>query len=391
MQTRDETDHDQRLRALDILRGCAALAVFVFHLQLLAGFNKFRLPTLSLGGHELHNVPNFMSLGSSGVSLFFVLSGLCLALTPLRNVARGQAALETGTYFANRVARVYPAYLFALLFSALVALIWAPRPELAQVAEQFAVHAIFIHGFNGHWLLGLNGPLWSMATEVQFYLAFPLLLQLMLRIGATRFVLAAIGLTCSYRLAASALPIAGREWGSVAVEAVLATQLPGRLAEFALGMGLAQAHVAKRLGSPRRWLVGLALCLPPALAVRALGPKALADTALGAAYACGVAAALTAAARNRPGVANRVATLASAFGRSSYSFFLLHLPTSEVVAGLLALESGRPLANLGKALLWCTPVCVAVSSISYLCIEEPLWRRMRQAPARRATLESVPS
>ena len=69
-----------------------------------------------------------------------------------------------------------------------------PHFELAAVVEQLIVHALFAQDFSSRWALGLNGALWSMVTEVQFYLAFPWLVRWMIRVQPKRFVLTALAI-----------------------------------------------------------------------------------------------------------------------------------------------------------------------------------------------------
>src|SRR6187431_2685888 len=111
-----------RIPDIDWLRGVAALGVFVFHVTGVAGFPKRTLPPFSIAGRTFGNILSPLSLGASGVSLFFVLSGLCLALQQLRAGRVRLPAGETGRYFRSRASRIVPAYWVAVLVSAAVTL-----------------------------------------------------------------------------------------------------------------------------------------------------------------------------------------------------------------------------------------------------------------------------
>ena len=76
-----------RLLSIDLLRAVAAFGVFVFHASLTAGFDKFSLSVHIPGLDRALAIPNFLSLGAMGVSLFFVVSGYCLARSRGRAVA----------------------------------------------------------------------------------------------------------------------------------------------------------------------------------------------------------------------------------------------------------------------------------------------------------------
>src|ERR1041385_8149717 len=90
-----------RFEALDLLRGLAALAVVAFHVPHIPG-------TLSLAPR-----------GYLAVDLFFALSGFVLAYAYGAELARGG---NIRRFMVQRLIRLYPLYLIALLAGALLAL-----------------------------------------------------------------------------------------------------------------------------------------------------------------------------------------------------------------------------------------------------------------------------
>lgn len=156
-----------RFSQIDALRGFAALGVFFFHVAMSVGFDKRVLPPIDIFGRTLSNVPDVFSLGAAGVSLFFVLSGFCLSLKPIGN------GFLLASYYRDRFSRIYPSYFVAVIFSLAVTdfrgIDWSPL-EVAGVL-------LFMQGGVQEWVFSLNGALWSMSTEVQFYLLFPLFLD----------------------------------------------------------------------------------------------------------------------------------------------------------------------------------------------------------------------
>jgi peptidoglycan/LPS O-acetylase OafA/YrhL len=109
------------------------------------------------------------------VALFFVLSGFCIHHSFLRS-----ADFNPRRFFWQRFWRIYPAYLAALLAFSLLAM----RESTAQSwTMQLLTHALLIHNFSDSTFGGLNPSFWSIATEVQLYLGFPLLLLLRRRWG----------------------------------------------------------------------------------------------------------------------------------------------------------------------------------------------------------------
>jgi peptidoglycan/LPS O-acetylase OafA/YrhL len=119
---------------------------------------------------------SIVDLGFSAVSLFFVLSGFILA-----KVYQGFPDRHSLIRFAlARVARIVPLYLTSLLLDLPRLLAWRIlRSGLglgALIASgQLLAQCLMLHAWIPQ-LGGLNFPSWSVATEVFFYAAFPILL-----------------------------------------------------------------------------------------------------------------------------------------------------------------------------------------------------------------------
>lgn len=124
--------------------------------------------------HTAH--PNFLPIfqrGFAGVDLFFVLSGFLISTLLIREkVKYGRISLKD--FWMRRILRLVPAYYF-LLFALLGAyLIFKPGdPNTARFVNGFPVYALYL----SNWIHpGANnlGITWSLATEEQFYLIWPL-------------------------------------------------------------------------------------------------------------------------------------------------------------------------------------------------------------------------
>jgi peptidoglycan/LPS O-acetylase OafA/YrhL len=154
------------LPALDGLRGLAVVGVLLFHVGWLKG-------------------------GYLGVDLFFVLSGF-LITTLLLVEWQSSQRISLTNFWIRRARRLLPALLAVLLAVALYAQVFAESTELGRIrSDAFATlayvanwRAIF-RGTNYWALFTAPSPLehtWSLAIEEQFYVVWPLLVTLVLRL-----------------------------------------------------------------------------------------------------------------------------------------------------------------------------------------------------------------
>lgn len=182
----------RRVECLDGLRGVAALWVLVGHMMILTGF---RLPLVSK--------PDL------GVDLFILLSGF-LMMFQYRLRAGSEDWNAPGTWAAfwtRRFFRLAPLF-YVTLAAALIAgpMIYADRVAIdtflgqtLQPPERYTdgsltnivLHLSFLFGFSPDYAFRTPLPDWSLGLEMQFYLLFPFLVLLGLRIGWLPSALAA--------------------------------------------------------------------------------------------------------------------------------------------------------------------------------------------------------
>ncbi|HEY0390073.1 MAG TPA: acyltransferase, partial [Gaiellales bacterium] len=141
--------------ALDGVRCIAVLSV--------VGFHYYRWPLA----------------GSNGVTIFFVLSGF-LITTLLREEWQRFGAISLSKFYMRRALRLVPALAFFLLVYSIAGVI-AHRTHWSAVlyGVTYTMNFVLAFGDTGSHSHPLT-HLWSLATEEQFYLAWPLLLILML-------------------------------------------------------------------------------------------------------------------------------------------------------------------------------------------------------------------
>jgi peptidoglycan/LPS O-acetylase OafA/YrhL len=156
----------RQLDALTSLRFFAAMLVLAFHYA-----------TVHFGDAPVTGLP---SLGYTGVTFFFMLSGFILSYNYHKVDFSSRQNLHR--YFLARAARIYPVYLASLLIALpffCIALIRIPFPGLQLLFGSSAILAPL--GLQS-WLPGaacaLNCPSWSISTEFFFYLVFPFVFPL---------------------------------------------------------------------------------------------------------------------------------------------------------------------------------------------------------------------
>ena len=159
----------------------------------------------------------------------------------------------------RRVLKIVPSYYLAVGLM----LCLLPQPGIAPGREWFHLltHLCFIHNWFFETGGSIAGVLWSLATEVQFYAVFPLLM-LALRRSPVVTIAGMVAVAVVWRVIC--LRILFVADGGEALLAWRGEQLPARLDIFAAGMAAAYAHVWARQNAPhRKWfapgLAGVAL------------------------------------------------------------------------------------------------------------------------------------
>ena len=357
-----------RLPGVDGLRAVAALWVVLFHFQAFSQAKLTHIPGLDL----------LLRSGSTGVSLFLVLSGFCLYL-PFAGGRSGRFA--TGQFLLRRCRRLLPAYytsLVAVLALYLVAGAWLglERLSTAQAAWQLLTHATLTHILFPSSFYSLNGAYWSLGLEWQLYLAMPLLIWGIRRYGLRRTAMVAVACNVTYRLVLAAAIAAGLvDAHGIAATVVLPNQLPGRWAEFVFGMIGAELYVTGRSPEWARKLVWALPVLVPAGFL--LAPSPVGHLVFGAIFF--IVLTMVVAANNVVAVVMSWRPLV-AIGLMSYSLYLVHQPLVQVLAYLLRVHAHTSPNETFGALLILLPFILLVAWTLFMTVE----RRTLQAhaPAR---------
>ncbi|RED18266.1 acyltransferase family protein [Pontivivens insulae] len=134
-----------------------------------------------------------------GVPIFFFVSGFLISRSYLRSS-------NWRSYAMNRFLRLYPAlaacFVVSVLLVAASGYFSETPPPLNDFAVWIAAQLTVLQVYNPDFLRGfgvgvLNGSLWTIPVEMQFYIAFPILIAL-LGPGRRALALAAVGFIAIY-------------------------------------------------------------------------------------------------------------------------------------------------------------------------------------------------
>ena len=175
----------RRIEGLDLLRGLAIALVLVRH----------SWPAVFGGG------------GIVGVVVFFALSGYLITGLLTKDIA-DHGRVRYGRFYLHRATRLLPALFLVLAVYTVVSLVWDPIHEgvrhvvwgLLTGVTYTANVPVLRHGV-------ALGHLWTLATEEQFYLVWPVVLAVGIRLGRLRLV---VGLAATGVLAGLLLQMAWR-------------------------------------------------------------------------------------------------------------------------------------------------------------------------------------
>jgi peptidoglycan/LPS O-acetylase OafA/YrhL len=367
---------DGRLDGIDLLRGAACFLVVLYHIggfvlggifwgwdRVLAATPAWLTPAIKLS-----------RLGFSGVSMFLVLSGFCLAFPHFRRARRAQLAvpppLAVVPFGRARALRLLPPYYLSLLVLWGLYSLGGGYEKVSFLPIEgwdVAVHALLIHNLHPRTIWSINGVYWSLALETQLYVAFLLVLPMFARLPRTTFA-AAVGISVLGPLAlahAFDVPNAGAVW------AVCFESMPAHLFEFVCGIAAAKL-VAEDRRPPRLLLVALSplwLLAATWSTVWKTCPPTLDRLICGLSF--GACTLLLARVRVPDGWLGRALVLP---GLVSYSLYLLHQP----VLLVLAVPISERWPDLDTRLLVCVfglmPLLVVAAWVLYRFVERPFQR-----------------
>lgn len=362
-----------RFVALDGLRAVGATAVLATH----AGFQS---------GDALQGpFAGVLARMDAGVALFFVISGFLLFRPHVAAHLDGRSQPNVRRYLWHRAVRILPVLWIAVAAAAL--LLHDADPAL------YLAHALLIQIYiPEHYVHGLT-QMWSLATEVAFYLALPLVGRLLCRGGRDRRWILRISAVLGL------MTLAGPAWMYTVTAmgySLPRLWLPGFIGWFATGMLFAVWSVGWERGIIRSntvtqlvrypgtmWALALgvfALATSPVAGPLDLSPPTPAQAATKSILYCLLGALIVVPAIPRDAAPSPLLRVLSGrvgrvLGDVSYGLFAYHVVILALVDRALALElfDGRFMIRFWPTLI----VSLLVAGLSYRLLEAPLMRWAR--------------
>ncbi len=232
---------EPRLGVLDGLRGIAVLLVLWYHIWEIS----WLLPPVWLAF-----VP---ATGFVGVHLFFFLSGFVISYPFVRAMLLGTPAPTWGRFAWRRFIKIVPSYVLSIAVA--YAIGYAQVQPYASTVPDLVTHLLFIHTWFPERFGTIDGVLWTLAVEVEFYCIFPLVWACFRRSPWLTFA-AMVAIAWAWRawLARCCFPTLFVPYEE---------NLPGYLDIFAFGM--MSAYLFTRFG--QRWRASRLSFVSPAVAL----------------------------------------------------------------------------------------------------------------------------
>jgi len=160
-----------KIPQLNFIRFVLSLAIVVFHSGLT--IYPFDQPVLRA----------LFSSANLGVSIFFVLSGFVLVIT-YHDAEKGPV-LNKEQYWINRLARIYPVYLFSMILCFIATLLANPA---AIRPLPVLLSMLLLQAWIPPFPLYMNGLAWALSVQLFFYVIFPYVLPVLASLSTSRLI-----------------------------------------------------------------------------------------------------------------------------------------------------------------------------------------------------------
>ena len=343
-----------RREELDVLRGFAILAVLLLHAFVMTNGIEMHL-TLFQTAQRL----------STGIQLFFVLSGFLIVASIERCIISGEGLQG---FLIRRGAKIVPLYVLFLNINVAVFLLsqlfvpelppYRNSPTVESLTiENYLLHLAFLQGFVPERMHTLLDGSWSIVDEVYFYILFAIL-----PLSLSRSIVRAIWLyAISIAIAIAFVLLVGRNYTGYSYYG-----FPAQLPCFLLGVLVYRIMSAPgfdvRFSSLRAPLVLAAVLLMIGLTKgesRPLGESNVYALCFAVLLLCATTVSMVLPAWLKCGI--------TSLGRQSYALFFVHLLLLKgwyVIAGVLHIEMSFEAALVANVLI-AVPLSWLLSTIVF--------------------------
>jgi len=182
------TTSGRYIAELDGLRAVALTMVLLFHaeviLNVVSGFSRIAAPfgpVRRVPGRlpPVDGLSRVLLQGYFGIYLFFILSGFILAIPFLEHRLEGGPSVDLRRFYLRRLTRLQAPYSAALTVF-LVAGSAVGGVGAITLLRHYGTSLVYLHGALLGGVTPINGPLWTMEVEIQFYVVLPLLAMVFL-------------------------------------------------------------------------------------------------------------------------------------------------------------------------------------------------------------------
>ncbi|WLS77199.1 acyltransferase [Erwinia pyri] len=349
-----KSDNHSYLSRLDHLRFVAAIIVILHHCK-----GKLPYP------QELNGVVDFIKVwligGSTGVSLFLVLSGFIFCV--ISN--GGEKKIDYKKFIKNRLLRIAPLVIFLFFI-----LITVGRQKFSPI-DILRILTLQMNTGNTYTGWGDNiypiGGMWTIAVEFQFYLIFPFLISFFHKKGWAYFSkLVLLMIFIKFTLLES--------YGIRTINDIYHTII-GRLDQFLIGI-IAGWLYLKNKHKKNKPAVGIAFILISFSLLTALLFYSLKANiyllslkfTLEAIFwsfitYCYVTLNLS--------INKSIDSTLSYLGGLSFSMYLLHIPLSKFIYSTFMTYPTNSFTTLVNGVIYLIPLTILVSIATYSLIEKP--------------------
>lgn len=345
----------QYRKDIDGLRAIAVLSVVLFHIQ-----------------------ASFLPGGFVGVDIFFVISGF-LITTILKNEIEGTGCLNFRNFYLRRIRRILPAFLVTLLLCSIIAIAIFSPSHLNNYGYSLLTALFSVSNFN-FWVeadyfdsSALYKPLlhtWSLSIEEQFYIFWPILLIILLKLRPALSTLIIVSL-CATSLFSNELfgqgitSISGINFPKPFEngQPTIFFLLPFRIYEFGIGCIIPWLITKQGIGKNQADILFALGFILIGYSIISFSEELLYPGFYGLVPSLGTALMIYSGRESRlsPLTSNNVLVF---FGKTSYSLYLIHWPL--IVFWYYLVKEPSWIDYIGISLS-----SIAISYLSYKYIEQP--------------------